>query len=566
MTTTPETRPTGVFETSRARVEEMLCWLESDEAAALSHGELEVCVQAKGREVLHQFVQDHLDMRAQREERVEVVSADTVRHGSVETGHRRPLATIFGEVGVERLAYRHRGSANLYPADAALNLPQERHSHGLRRLAAIESTRGSYEDAAEAIQRATGVTVAKRQIEELTARAATDVDGFYGASVPEPGDSDDVLVVSVDGKGIVMRPDSLRPATERAAAASTTKLETRLSKGEKRNRKRLAEVGAVYDVTPVPRSPADVLASNHGDDPPPAPQAEAKWVTASVVEDAAEVVDRVFDEAERRDPDHTRQWVALVDGNRHQIDCIEAQARQRKVSVAIVVDLIHVLEYLWGAVWCFFAEGDPAAEDWVQDRALAILAGKARDVAAGIRRRATTAGLPTSKRKKADECAKYLINKAAYLDYPTTLAAGWPIATGVIEGTCRYLVADRMDITGARWSVQGAEAVLKLRAVRANGDFDRYWTWHLTPPLPISRPRTRPRWRVLPQSDRSWPSPHPPMMALTAPRPIGDHHHADAYTPGKWSRHTGAKAVPSRWRATVVGGLSASIARRTWSD
>ena len=84
-----------------------------------------------------------------------------------------------------------------------------------------------------------------------------------------------------------------------------------------------------------------------------------------------------------------------------------------------------------------------------------------------------------AKRKKADDCARYLINKAAYLDYPAALAAGWPIASGVIEGTCRYLVADRMDITGARWSVEGAEAVLKLRAVRCNGDFDDYWQFHL---------------------------------------------------------------------------------------
>lgn len=173
-----------------------------------------------------------------------------------------------------------------------------------------------------------------------------------------------------------------------------------------------------------------------------------------------------------------RRWVALVDGNRHQIDCIEAQAERRKVKVAVVVDLIHVLEYLWGAAWCFFVEGDRAAEEWVRDRALAVLEGKARDVAAGIRRRATAAGLAKAKRKKADECARYLANKAPYLDYPTALAAGWPIATGVIEGTCRYLVKDRMDITGARWSVEGAEAVLKLRAVRANGDFETYWGFH----------------------------------------------------------------------------------------
>ncbi len=149
------------------------------------------------------------------------------------------------------------------------------------------------------------------------------------------------------------------------------------------------------------------------------------------------------------------------------------------MSIAVVVDLIHVLEYLWGAVWCVFDEGDPAGEDWVRDRALAVLEGGAREVAAGIRRRATTTGLSTPKRKKADDCAKYLTNKADYLDYPTALAAGWPIATGVIEGACRYLVADRMDITGARWSVKGAEAVLKLRAVRSNGDFEQYWQWHL---------------------------------------------------------------------------------------
>ena len=149
------------------------------------------------------------------------------------------------------------------------------------------------------------------------------------------------------------------------------------------------------------------------------------------------------------------------------------------MNVAVVVDLIHVLEYLWGAVWCFFAEGDAAAEEWVWGRALAVLEGKATDVAAGIRRRASTAGLAKAKRKKADDCARYLINKAAYLDYPAALAAGWPVATGVIEGTCRYLVADRMDITGARWSVKGAEAVLKLRALRCNGDFDDYWRFHL---------------------------------------------------------------------------------------
>ena len=112
-----------------------------------------------------------------------------------------------------------------------------------------------------------------------------------------------------------------------------------------------------------------------------------------------------------------------------------------------------------------------------------ILHGDAAVVAAAIRRKATTRGLTDAARKNADTAADYLIAKRPYLDYPTALANGWPIATGVIEGACRHLVKDRMDITGARWGLPGAEAVLLLRAVISNGDFDTYWAWHLTQEL-----------------------------------------------------------------------------------
>jgi hypothetical protein len=469
------------FEAARQSFTDLLAWLDSGEAASLSHGELEDQLEGRGRELLRHMFQGQLDLRALRERRaVEVVCVDDVTHTAVEPGHRRRLATIFGGVGVERLAYRHRGHANCYPADAQLNLPTELHSHGLRRLAAIESSRGSFEEATEAISRVCGQRLGKRQVETLAARAASDVDDFYATRQHPPAEAGDVLVISADGKGIVMRPEALRPATKAKAEAASHKLTCRLSKGEKRNRKRLAEVGAVYDVTPVPRSPLDVMARQGTQGPPPpAPVAKAKWLTASVADDAAEVLAAVFDEAQRRDPHNQRTWIALLDGNNHQIERVTAEAAARGLSVTIVVDFIHVLEYLWGAVWCFFVEGNPAAETWVRDRALAILEGKAREVASGIRRRATSAGLTKAKRTKADECARYLTNKANYLDYPTAVTSGWPIATGVIEGACRYLVADRMDITGARWTVDGAEAVLKLRAVRANKDFEPYWRFHL---------------------------------------------------------------------------------------
>lgn len=469
------------FARSRARFEEVVGFLDGDGAGGLSHAELEDRLNTDGRELVRLLFQDHLDLRAEREERLgEILDGDGVDRPSVEAGHARTLMTIFGEVTVTRLAYRRRGQPNLHPADGALNLPKERHSHGVRRVAAVEAARGSFDDATATVRAATGAQVGKRQVEELTRRAATDFEAFYTSRPRPEAGAGDVVVLSVDGKGIVMRPGALRPATASAAARSTTKLETRLSKGEKRNRKRMAEVGAVYTVVPVPRVGTDVLASgDNGHTPKTAPKATAKWLTASVIDDAAAVVAAVFNEADRRDPTRQRTWVALVDGNNHQIARIRAEAAGRGVEVNVVVDFIHVLEYLWRAAWSFFAEGDAAAETWVHDKAIGILEGKASIVAAAIRRKATRLKLEQTDRANADRAADYLLNKVPYLDYPTALANGWPIATGVIEGACRHLVKDRMDITGARWGLDGAEAVLKLRAMRANGDLDAYWQFHL---------------------------------------------------------------------------------------
>ena len=472
----------GAFARSRAEFEGLLGFLDGEAAGGLAHGELEDELQARGRELVRRLFQDHLDLRAGREQRVAaVVDGDGAPRGTVERGHERVLGTVFGQLRVRRLAYRRRGCENRYRADALLNLPVESHSHGLRRLAAIESSRGSFDDARPAIARATCQQLGKRQIEALAGRAAIDFHAFYAQRERAPAAEDDVLVMSCDGKGVVMRHDALRPATAKAAATSDTKLKTRLSKGEKRNRKRMAEVAAVYEATPAPRAAADVLPDTEQQRATAicGPVANNKWLTASVIDTAADVVSQMFEEADRRDPGHARPWVALVDGNNHQIQRIQAEARSRDASITIVVDFVHVIEYLWKAAWSFHAEGDPAAEAWVRKHAAAILDGAAARVAGTIRRAATNAGLQPAQRAGADTCATYLTNKRAHLDYPAALKAGWPIATGVIEGACRHLVKDRMDLTGARWGLDGAEAILKLRALRSNDDFDEYWTYHL---------------------------------------------------------------------------------------
>jgi hypothetical protein len=288
-----------------------------------------------------------------------------------------------------------------------------------------------------------------------------------------------LLVIQCDGKGVVMRPEALRAGT--AGKGTSKKLTTRLSRGEKTGRKRMAQVAAVYDARPAVRTARDVIAlpAEVDAERAPGPTAAGKWLTASVEKDAKVVIAEAFDHAERRDPRHKRTWVALVDGNNHQLDRIRAEARERGIEITTVVDFVHVIEYLWKAAWCFFTEGDKAAEAWVGGMMRAVLEGHASKVAGAIRRKATYAKLSGAKPATIDTTCDYLLAKAPYLDYPTALANGWPIATGVIEGACRHLVKDRMDLTGARWGLASAEAVLRLRAPHANGDFDEFWAFHI---------------------------------------------------------------------------------------
>jgi hypothetical protein len=149
-----------------------------------------------------------------------------------------------------------------------------------------------------------------------------------------------------------MRPGALRAATAKAAARQG-KMRTRLTAGEKPSRKRMATPACVSGAEPAPRRPHDVIAPPGGRrgcrKPRPGPKARAKWLAGSVEHDPAEVIAAAFDQAEARDPAHRRRWVVLADGAGHQLDLIRAGAARRGVTINILTDLIHVLEYIWKA-------------------------------------------------------------------------------------------------------------------------------------------------------------------------------------------------------------------------
>ncbi len=280
-----------------------------------------------------------------------------------------------------------------------------------------------------------------------------------------------------------MRQEALRQATRKRAEASPPKPPQGFHRQDKSNRKRMATVAGIYHIDRHIRSPQTVAQQfaplrlvPHPRHIAPKPVGKQLW--ARLEKSMKTVSATGFAEGKRRDPTHQAEWVVLVDGDLTQIDDVEQAARSCGVHVVIILAIIHVLEYLWKAAKAWLPPDDPNVAQWVCDKTLQLLQGEVKSIVRNLRRGATAKGMSAKQREPIDQCATYLANHAAYLNYPFSLAQGYPIATGVIEGACRYLVKDRMEITGARWGLQGGEAVLKLRALVINGDFDAYWDFH----------------------------------------------------------------------------------------
>ena len=464
-----------------SQFEHLLSRLTGEEARRATHGELEAMVQAEGSELLRRLIQGHLDQRGREElMRERVVGEDGIARTHRRAGCKRCLETRFGEVIVTRRGYGGRALDSVFPLDAELNLPPDKYSHGLREMLVEEVVGGSFDEAVDHLVRAGGGQIAKRQAEEVSVHLSQDFDAFYAQPFAPPQTSADkgkLLVISADGKGIVMHPNSLREATRRALEREEHKQHTRLSPGEKKNRKRMATVVSVYEVDPYPRTAEQILNPNQQPEGKrPRPENKRTW--ARVEADQGAVIEQAFAEAVRRDPEQQLRWVVLTDGQEDLLRQVAAAAKRYKVEIVLVQDFVHVLEYLWKAAYALHPDAAEERESWVMERATAVLQGRAQDVAVGLRRAATRKQLCQNERKPVDKAADYIENNRKRLQYDRALAEGLPIATGVIEGACRHLVKDRMDITGARWGLQCAEAILKLRSLKVSGDLSAYLAFH----------------------------------------------------------------------------------------
>jgi len=345
------------FENAERQFHQLTNSHQSHHTSGMKLSDIEKLIEKDGRELLRLLLQAHVDSRGIGDIGSSVDGMDNISRNHKRIGERQ-IKSIFGTIELERLGYGNRGTDSLFPKDSHLNLPENSHSYELQRRVALEIVKSSFDNAVESISKTTGIPIPKQQIEHIAVRVSNDFDAFYRENSSDEklklAQESPLLILTSDGKGIVMHKDDLRTATRKKAELADKKLEKRLSPGEKRNSKRMATVASVYNIERFIRSPEDFkkeLASIKVVEEIPRPKPLAKRVWASVEKSSEEVIQEMFDEALRRDPEKKKIWVALVDGAPTQINQIKSEAASRDINVIIVCDIIHVIEYLWKAVW-----------------------------------------------------------------------------------------------------------------------------------------------------------------------------------------------------------------------
>jgi hypothetical protein len=377
-------------------------------------------------------------------------------HDSVE----RSYHCVFGKIRFER-RYYYRPGQGAFPADADLNLPINACSDLLREWQERLGASVPYTEANQILESFLGHPFSNRALQEALVEDAKQVLAFYEQADPPPCDPQaTLLVVQADGKGVPLVKDSDPTPCVRAGKGA-------------RPGKKEAIVTSVYTLSPTPRTPESVVASLfHAEKqitPPPRSGPHGKWLWATL-EGKSAALRVTAEQVRRREGAHIAGRVALTDG----AEALQTRVLSQFPDFTLVLDFIHADEYLWKAANALLGETAPERTAWVEARTLQMLKGQISAVIADL---IAIAGRPqTSKtaRQTLLSVAGYYERNQGYMRYDQYLAAGWPIASGVIEGACRHLVKDRCELSGMRWTQAGAEALLRLRSVLENGDWEAF--------------------------------------------------------------------------------------------
>lgn len=394
----------------------------------------------------------------------EIVDGQDTRFPYVRDSYRT-YGSVFGAISVRRAYYHADGLPGVFPLDAELNMPERGYSYLLQELSSRLSVTMSYEDAQKIVTSLFPVKMPIRSLERIVGDVRREVRRFYEDESPPPDLCPDevITVATVDKKGVVIRKPHSRPA-----ASGTVSIDP-----DKPGKKKMATVISTYVTQRHIRTSDDVIGEmTDSGSPGTKPKAEAKLTWGSLTDGTETTMARLQKAVEQRMPKHN-ELVCVLDGERSLWALVNAYFP----TAFFVLDIFHVLEHLGKAALLFHDEGSPQARQFVTERLRMLLQGRAGRMIGGLKQMLTKCELSNAARYSLTKVIGYLERNRKHMRYEICLAKGYPIGSGVIEGACRNLINDRLELTGMSWTPQGAESVIRLRAVQINKDWDAFWKY-----------------------------------------------------------------------------------------
>jgi hypothetical protein len=395
----------------------------------------------------------------------------------------RTLKTVYGEVSYGRhYLMRRVGGSGLFPLDVVLGLTCDRLSPWVMQWVARLATRMSFKAAHMVCKAVLNWAPATETIEQVVLGMGRDAAPFMQQLKAPSGDGE-VLVIEVDGKcpptateaELAKRRGKRRPRHERDCACGCQRHRGRAkreARGSKKRRKRGdkskngKEVIVVVMYTlkrgedgqlhgPINKKLYATFAGR---------KAAARWARA-------EGTKRGFG------PNTTKTVQIVLDGAKglkHSLERLFPQA-------IFTLDVCHVVERLWALGHHFHKEGSEELKDWVEDLKELVYAGAAKKLVKRLKVllcQESKNGPGTKGRRKAlAKLIGYLRPRLNMMRYGEWMEKDLVIASGQVEGAVRYLVGERFDCAGMRWIQGKAEALLHLRCIELNGDWQEFATW-----------------------------------------------------------------------------------------
>ena len=473
----------------------------------------EYVVGAVGQEELH-AVEQQLFRRLQRVGRMFVETFVTLSGSGYEAGNppltaaglplrykgtvASPYVSIFGEITICRAAYAPAEGGRVYPIDAQLNLPEHQYSYLLLKWVQAAAAEQDFRTAVNRFNELFDSSFFPELPQRQGRPIAAYVEPFYAqVEAPPPETEGSHIALCADGKGVrILRAERPDPSLEEALP------KPRLGKGEKPGLKKEAVVvtdfsfhpeartaeqlvkGLLNHYTPQEKKQAQRERQQRRQEGWPQPRAPLNKHVFATLDGKAAAFEHLLHHLQRRDPTGCKPLIALLDGD----PALEKALKEHLATAglpdrlqATILDITHVSEYLWEVGTALYGEKGAQRVCWVEEKLYALLEGKVGYLIGGLRQRGTKnqESLTHAQKKTLEKAITYFENHRHMMHYDTYLKNGYPISTGVVEGTCSSLVKDRMEQSGMRWSITGAQAVLKQRAVVKNSDWNVFWNFYI---------------------------------------------------------------------------------------